>query len=266
MEIIMPVIVLGILGLVFGAFLGVAAKAFRVDKDERIDQVAEYLAGANCGGCGYAGCAAFAEAVVKGEASPDACPSTKKENIQKIAEILGIAVADKEKFIAKVKCSGTCDKAAVKHVYDGVFDCVAALRYGGGEKACAYGCMGYGSCVSVCNFDAIHIENGIAKVDKDKCTGCGMCASICPKKIINMVPEVQRTFVLCSSKEKGAALKDVCQAGCIGCKICEKNCPKEAITVVNNLAVIDYDKCINCGICATKCPKGVIEFRKKNAE
>ena len=93
-----------------------------------------------------------------------------------------------------------------------------------------------------------------------------MCASICPKKIIDMVPEVQRTFVLCSSKEKGAALKDVCQAGCIGCKICEKNCPKEAITVVNNLAVIDYDKCINCGICATKCPKGVIEFRKKNAE
>lgn len=266
MEIIIPVIVLGVMGLVFGALLGIAAKAFRVEKDERIEQVQELLAGANCGGCGYAGCSAFAEAVVAGKANPSACPSTKKENIHQIAEIMGVSVEDGEKMVAKVLCSGTCDKTSVKYQYDGITDCVAVYRFGGGEKTCLYGCTGYGSCVRACLFDAIHVIDGVAHVDRDKCTGCGACVSTCPKRIIELVPAKQRTFVVCRSKEKGVVIKDICQAGCIGCKICEKNCPKDAVHVVDNIAKIDYDKCVNCGICASKCPRHVIEFKKRGEE
>lgn len=258
MQILIPVIILGVLGLVFGALLGVAAKALKVEKDERIEQITELLPGANCGGCGYAGCSALAEAIVKGEAEPSKCPGTKKENIDKIADILGIIVEEKEKIVAKVLCSGTCDKAAYKYEYEGITDCVAAQRFGGGEKSCSFGCTGYGSCVSVCRFDAIHIENGVAVVDDKKCVGCGMCAAICPKKVIDMIPAKQKVFVLCKSKDKGAVVKDSCSAGCIGCKLCEKNCPSSAICVTDNLAAIDYLKCSNCGICAEKCPKKVI--------
>lgn len=260
MQIVIPVIILGVLGLVFGALLGMAAKALKVEKDERIEQVLELLPGANCGGCGYAGCSALAEAIAKGEAEPTKCPGTKKENVEKIAEILGITVEEKEKIVAKVLCSGTCDKAAVKYEYEGVRDCVAAQRFGGGEKACSFGCTGYGSCVSACRFDAIHVVDGVAQVDSEKCVGCGMCAAICPKNVIDMIPAKQSTVVLCRSKDKGAALKDICSAGCIGCKLCEKNCPDDAVHVTDNLAVIDYSKCSNCGTCAEKCPKGVISF------
>ena len=258
MQILIPVIILGVMGLVFGALLGVAAKALKVEKDERIEEILELLPGANCGGCGYAGCSALAEAVAKGEAEPSKCPGAKKENIDKIADILGIAIEEKEKMIAKVLCSGTCDKAAVKYEYEGITDCVAAQRFGGGEKSCSFGCTGYGSCVSVCRFDAIHIENGVAVVDDKKCVGCGMCAAICPKNVIEMTSAKQKVFVLCKSKDKGAVVKDICSAGCIGCKLCEKNCPNGAICINDNLAEIDYSKCLNCRICAEKCPKKVI--------
>lgn len=263
MEILTPILVLGIMGLVFGALLGVAAKAFRVEKDERIEQVQELLAGANCGGCGYAGCSAFAEAVVTRGVNPAGCPSTKKENMDKIAEVMGITVEEGEKLVAKVLCSGTCEKATNKYQYDGITDCVAVYRFGGGEKACLYGCTGYGSCVRACPFDAIHIVDGVAHVDAEKCKGCGICVATCPKRIIELIPAKQRTFVMCRSKEKGVVIKDICKAGCIGCKLCEKNCPKDAVHVLDNIAKIDYDKCVNCGICASKCPKQVIEYHKR---
>ncbi|MBQ3554571.1 MAG: RnfABCDGE type electron transport complex subunit B [Clostridia bacterium] len=262
MEILTPILVLGSLGVVFGALLGVAAKALRVDKDERISQVQELLSGANCGGCGYAGCAAFAEAVVNGEADPSLCSGTSEENIRKIAEILGVEVKSGPRMIARVLCSGTCQKAVNNARYEGIYDCIAAARFGGGEKACSYGCMGYGSCAGACPFGAISVNDGVARVDETICTGCGVCVATCPRKVIELVPAAQNTFVLCSSKEKGAAMKNICSAGCIGCKICEKNCPEDAIHVTDNVAHIDYDKCTGCGICAEKCPKKIIGYRK----
>lgn len=258
MNILIPVLVLAAMGLIFGALLGIAAKAFKVIKDERTEQIAELLSGANCGGCGYAGCSAFAEAVVKGEAKPDGCPGTKPENRLKIAEIMGVTISDTKPMVARVLCKGTCEQVSFKCTYNGISDCVAANRYGGGEKACTYSCCGLGSCVSVCKFDAIHIYDGVAVVDEEKCTACGMCAKICPRNVISIMPKEQKTYVACMSKEKGAALKEICKTGCIGCKLCEKACSADAVSVNDNLASIDYEKCTDCGACAEKCPKKII--------
>lgn len=262
MEILIPIIILGIMGAGFGILLGIAAKAFRVEKDERIEEISELLAGANCGGCGYPGCAGFTEALVKGVANISDCPSTKPENKEKIAQILGVTVGEKIPMVAMVMCSGTCSNVVLNHKYEGITDCVAAARYGGSDKACPYGCIGFGSCANVCPFGAISIKDDIAQIDPDKCTSCGSCVEICPHNVIKLVERKQRTFVKCISKDKGAALKNICSAGCLGCKICEKNCPKDAIHVVENIASIDYDKCVNCGICASKCPKKIIDFTK----
>ena len=263
MDVLWPVIVLGGLGLVFGGLLGIAAKAFHVDKDERAEQVAELLPGANCGGCGYAGCNALADALIEGKAVPSVCAALKTEQLKEIAGLLGVEASAEDRRVAKVLCSGTCDMAATKCKYEGIHDCVAAQRYGGGEIACQFGCCGYGSCVSACKFGAISIIDGVARVNEENCVGCGTCAAACPKNIIVLVPATQRTFVLCRSKEKAAAMKDICKAGCIGCGICAKNCPAEAITMAENLASIDYEKCTNCGVCAEKCPKNVIEYKEE---
>ena len=169
MNILIPVLVLSIMGILFGALLGVAAKVFRVEKDERIEQIAELLPGANCGGCGYAGCLAFAEGVTRGEAKPNGCPGTKDENIKKIAEIMGVSAKSGPKMVARVLCKGTCENVSKNCSYNGIADCVAAARYGGGDKACKYSCCGLGSCVSVCRFDAIQIVDGVAVIDEEKC-------------------------------------------------------------------------------------------------
>lgn len=251
-------------GLFIGLFLGFAAKTFEVKVDEREIQVRELLPGANCGGCGYPGCDGLAAAIAKGEAPADACPVANREAHAKIAEVMGTVIEEKEKMVAFVKCAGTCDKTQVKYEYYGVWDCnKAALVPGGGNKKCSYGCMGYGSCVRACAFDAIHIINGIAVVDKEKCTGCSACTAQCPNKLIEMVPAPARHLVACSSLDKGKDVKAACQVGCIGCKLCVKACEYDAITVENNLARIDYGKCTNCGKCAAVCPVKIIRVEKE---
>ncbi len=262
MTILWPILILGILGAAFGVLLGFAAKAFRVEKDERIEQITELLAGANCGGCGYPGCGGFAEGLCAGKANLSDCPSTKAEAKEKIAEILGVSAGESVPMVAMVMCSGSCSSAMLQCEYEGITDCIAASRYGGGDKACNYGCIGYGSCVDVCQFDAIHVIDNVAVVDKDKCTACGACVDICPQHTISLVEAKQRTFVKCKSKDKGGALKNICSAGCIGCRICEKSCPKQAITISDNLAQINYELCVNCGICASKCPRKIIDFTR----
>ena len=172
---------------------------------------------------------------------------------------MGVDAAAKERMTAFVKCSGTCEKAGTEYEYYGIRDCVMASQMqDGGAKGCDYGCLGYGTCVEACPFDAIHIADGIAVVDRESCKACGKCVSACPKHLIELIPYKQRTFVQCNSNEKGKALMDVCQTGCIGCRICEKNCGAGAITVQNFLAHINVEKCTNCGVCAEKCPRKVI--------
>ncbi|MCR5520975.1 MAG: RnfABCDGE type electron transport complex subunit B [Lachnospiraceae bacterium] len=251
--------VVGATGLIIGILLCIAAKKLAVKTDERVEKVRGCLPGSNCGGCGFTGCDACAEAIVSGAAPVNAC--TAGGDAAAIAEVLGTEAVATERKVAFVKCSGTCDKVTFKYEYRGISDCrKLALIPGHGEKECSYGCMGYGSCVSVCKFGAISIKDGVAFVDKEKCVGCGACAKVCPNRLIELRPYESWYGVACSSHEKGKAVKDKCLAGCIGCGICAKFCPIDAITVVDNIAHIDQSLCVGCGTCNEKCPQKVVKI------
>ena len=226
--------------------------------NEKEEAVRELLPGNNCGGCGYPGCDGLAKAIANGEAPTNACPVAGDEGSKKIAEVMGVSSSSTLKMVAFVKCAGTCDKAKTKYEYTGIEDCLMASTVAGGPKACSYGCTGFGSCVKACPFDAIHVINGIAVVDKDACKACSKCISACPKQLIELVPYVQEHLVQCNSRSKGKDVKAVCSTGCIGCSICAKNCPTDAISMDNDIAHIDPDTCVDCGLCALKCPSQVI--------
>ena len=247
--------VLGIMGFVFGILLALASKVFYVKEDERKGQIMECLPGANCG---YAGCAAYTDAVISGEAAVNLCNAAGQESIDKIAAILGVEGGQVSRTYARIRCCGSLELAHAKYQYQGIPDCTAASRLIDGYMECKYGCLGLGSCAKVCTHNAIVIENNVAVVKKELCGGCGACVDVCPKGIIEMVPEDALFTVGCSSHNKGAVTKKACLTGCLGCKICEKNCPHDAIHVVDNLAVIDYEKCDHCGLCAEKCPAKII--------
>lgn len=260
MEIVLlPVLIIGGMGLVFGALLAVASKVFEVKKDERIPKIAEILPGANCGGCGFAGCAAYAEAVVEDGAPVNRCSVGGNKAAAEIAKIMGVNAEKCEKEVAFVRCSGTSGVAETKYRTEKDIDCHTAARMGGGSKQCEFGCLGYGSCVKKCSFDAISIVNGVAVADREKCTGCGACIEECPRDIITKLPySMSEAAVVCNSKAVGKRVRAVCGAGCIGCGICAKNCPNGAIAVENNLAFVNFEKCTACGICIEKCPRKVI--------
>ena len=256
-------IIVGGTGLFMGVFLGISGKKFAVETDERWEAIVDSLPGNNCGGCGYAGCSGLATAIVSGEAEVNACPVGGTPVAEKIGEIMGVDVSAQERKTAFVKCAGTCEKAKDEYRYTGIKDCIMASQMqDGGAKACSYGCLGYGSCVEACPFDAIHIIDGIAVVDRESCKACGRCVKVCPKHLIELIPYKQKTFVQCSSNDKGKSLMEVCQTGCIGCRLCEKNCEAQAITVNNFLAHIDPEKCTNCGVCAEKCPRKIIRIQE----
>ena len=259
--IIIAIALVGGVGIFIGIFLSFSAKAFYVDVDPKETAVLEALPGNNCGGCGYPGCSGLASAIAKGEAPVSGCPVGGKPVADKIAAIMGVDAGEVKRMVAYVKCKGTCDKATEDYQYSGVKDCrMAAMAPGKGAKTCNYGCLGYGSCASVCASGAISIVDGIAVVDKDKCTGCQKCVKTCPLNVIEMVPYDNIQKVGCSSKDKGPVVMKGCKAGCVGCMMCVKACPVGAVEVNDFLAHIDYDKCIGCGACAQKCPKKVIEM------
>lgn len=258
MKILLPVLIFIGLGLLMGALLALASKLFAVKKDEKAEAVKECLPGANCGGCGYSGCDAYAAAVSSGEAPVNKCSVGGAEAASKIAQIMGVDAGAQVRMRAQVMCSGTGEYAKKKYIYEGIDDCVAASKIGGGDKMCKNGCIGLGNCVRACPFDAIVVENGVAAVDYSKCKGCGICISACPKGIIKLIPFDAKHWVGCMSVDDGKNTRKVCDVGCISCKLCQKNCPAGAINVDNFVASIEYDKCTGCDICTDKCPRHII--------
>ena len=259
-TILYSILVLGILGALFGALLAVAAKVFAVEVDPKQEAVRECLAGANCGGCGYPGCDGYAAAVAKGEAPCNKCVAGGPEAAAKIAKIMGVDACDTEKMVAFVPCSGTEGHVEKRFNYSGPQDCQAAMLFGGkSNKTCTFACIGLGNCVKVCKFDAMHIVDGVAKVDRSKCVGCGACVEACPKGLPRLVPASQKVIVGCSNRDKGAKVLKICDFGCITCQKCMRECPQGAISFENNLPVVDNSKCIKCGHCAEVCPRHILK-------
>lgn len=249
-------LVVGLVGIFMGLFLGVAGIKFKVEVDEKEEAVLAALPGNNCGGCGYAGCSGLAAAIAKGEAPVNACPVGGETVGAKIAAIMGVEAESSERKVAFVHCQGDCEKTHDDYDYCGSEDCrMMSFVPGGGPKSCNSGCLGYGTCVKACPFDAIHVVNGIAVVDKEKCKACGKCIAVCPKHLISLIPYSAKQVVACSSTDKGPVTMKACETGCIGCGLCVRNCPQQAVKVENFHAVIDHEKCVGCGICQEKCPK-----------
>ena len=255
-SIIIPFLVLGVLGGAFAILLSVAYRFLSVKGDPKLELFISALPGSNCGACGHAGCLGFAESLAKGEAEPTGCLAGGNAVATKLAEVMGISMEAQAEQVAFIACKAGKNLSKTKYTYQGVDNCQAANLLFGGDKACAYGCLGLGSCVRACPFDAISLTaDGLAVVNREKCRSCQKCVKACPRGLISMIPKSQDVLVGCKNLDKAKKAKEVCTIACIACRICEKNCPEKAITVINNLAVIDYAKCTQCGICVAKCPQ-----------
>jgi len=261
MEILIPILTLGLLGVIFGVGLAIASKRLAVEVDPRLEQIQGLLPGSNCGACGGAGCFGFAESVLSGKLPVAACRVSAEEVKKKIASILGQALGENIDKIATLHCYGG-RRVQDRFVYAGIQDCVAANLVLGGQKSCVFGCLGFGSCAKVCPFDAITMsEEGLPVIDAHKCKFCNKCVKICPKKILSLVAVTQSVYVACSSHDSGRDTKALCPVGCIACRLCEKACKFDAIQVLDNVAVIDYNKCTSCGECVKVCPAKTIKVR-----
>ena len=250
-------------GLTAGLCLAWAANRFNVQKDPRIQTILDSLPGSNCGACGYPGCGAMSSAIADGKAGADACPVTNAAQKSALAAILGSEDCDFTAKVVRLACGGNSQKCPPTADYSGLEDCrVMALTAGGG-KACIYGCLGGGNCVSACLYEAIEIDtSGLPVVHEDKCTACGLCAKACPRSLLKVMNLAEPVYIKCKSIDKGPDVRKVCSSGCIACKICEKTCPEGAITASGFLAAIDPQKCTGCGLCLEKCPTKCIALAK----
>lgn len=252
------------IGVVAAVILFAASKKFHVIEDPRIDKVEEALPAANCGGCGFPGCRAFAEATTKADDLGDLyCPVGGADTMAEVAAILGQKLEEKKRQIAVLLCNGTCEHRPKTNIYDGAASCsVASLTYGG-DTGCEYGCLGMGECVDACHFNAMYMDKktGLPVVIEDNCVACNACVEACPKDLLelrNVGPKSRRIFVACKNEAKGALAKKSCEVACIGCSKCFKECKFDAITIENNLAYIDDDKCVLCRKCVAACPTSAI--------
>jgi len=260
---LMIIVVLVGVGAFFGIVLAMANKRFAMEVNPLIEEVEDILPKGQCGACGYAGCAKYAEAVVEDESvPPNLCVPGKAAVAQKVAELTGKKAEAAEPRYAFLKCRGTKTAAAFVAEYEGIPDCAAAKLVQGGPKGCKFGCIGFGNCVRECPFGALSMgEDGLPVVDREVCTGCGKCVQTCPQSILALKSFEAPVEVSCSSHDKGAVARKLCKNACIGCGMCMRNCPHGAIKLENNLAVVDSaicrEKCTEA-LCLAKCPTHAI--------
>ncbi len=257
-TVLIVIAIVAVIAVVFAVLIVLVSKLCYVKEDEKAVAITERLSGANCGGCGYAGCADFAKALSEGRAQINGCSATSPENKSKIAEILGVPFEGACTTKAVVKCAGG-NLCKDKFNYVGNYDCKILVNVMGGNKLCSTACLGCGSCVSVCTHGGIKIVNGVAVINFALCEACGVCVNTCPKGVIELIPANAKVYVACSTNCRGKEVMGACEVGCIGCGLCAKNCPEQAITMVNNLPVIDYSKCNGCKTCLSKCPRHSIK-------
>lgn len=260
------IVALAALALVASFGLAMAARAFAVKVDPKVEEIEEALPGANCGACGLPGCSELARRIAEGKADVDACPVGGEPVARMVARIMGIEYAGGgERMVALVLCNGDDQVARKRFFYNGVYDCASAALLFGGDKACPYGCLGLGTCAGICPFGAIDmLPSGLARVDPEKCTGCTKCVDACPKGIIKMVPYNKKVHILCSSHDKGGAVRKYCGVGCIGCRRCVKEAPEGAIVMEDNLAVVNYEADIPAAV-ADVCPMNTIHASDADA-
>ncbi len=258
-SVLIAALILGAVGALFGVILSEADKKLAVANDERWEKINAELGGANCGACGYAGCAAYAEAIVAGKAPITKCPSA---NVEAIASVMGVKVEAEAPKKAYVRCQSNAGNTKQRYIYEGYQSCATAASMAGGPKMCCYACIGLGDCVKVCPFNAIQIKNGVAVVDEFRCVGCGLCAQYCPRHVIELKPEGAKTYVKCNNGVVGRTTRANCIKACTACTACVKKCPQHAISIQDGHAVVDYEKCDGCLTCVSVCPNWCIVTEK----
>ena len=254
-KILIPVAVVSGIACLLAIVLTIAHRFMSSETNEKEKLLFDALPGANCGGCGFPGCEAYAKALASGTTdNTGLCAPGKKQVAERLADVLGTSAGEVKDQKAFVRCGGDCNHNKPAREYKGISSCAARNIVFGGEKACTQGCLGGGDCAAVCPADAIYIENCIARVNTQKCIGCGACVTVCPNRIIALVDTASKAAVACSNIDKGAVTRKKCDVGCIACLKCQKICPADAIVIKDNLSRIDYEKCIRCGQCAEVCP------------
>lgn len=259
-PVVVAVLFMAGLGIVLGGILALASRRLAVKEDPRIDQVEEMLPHANCGACGFPGCRPFAEAVVSGKAPPSKCSVNTAEGTQAIAEFLGVDAGAAQKRVARLACQGGNHVARFKAAYHGVPSCRAAVSAGGGGKACAWGCLGFGDCMKACTFDAIHMdEHDLPVVDVQKCVACNDCVVACPLDLFSLQPLEHKLWVACKSLAEGDEALSECEVACTACGRCAADAAPGVVSIRNNLAVVDYSRNDHASrIAIERCPTGAI--------
>ena len=260
-NILIPTGIVFALAAILGILIVIVSHVFRVPVNEKKDALAAALPGANCGGCGFAGCDGYAEYLANGATDTSLCSVGGAACSRELASILGVEAVIAEPRIVRLLCQGTRGpdgKTSDRYEYRGTHTCHAANGLLGGAGACTYGCLGFGDCVEVCAFGALSRKDGIVKVDPSECTACGVCVKTCPKGLLQLLPASAEVGVLCLNTWPGAQTRKNCSIGCIGCQKCVKTCPVDAISMNGHLAVIDQAICTRCGACEKVCPTGSI--------
>ena len=257
-DILLPILIVVVIGLLSGVILAVASIVMAVPKDQKTEDIRAMLPGANCGACGFSGCDGYAKALATGDAQPGLCTVGGSDVANSIAAYLGVSATSMEPHMSVVHCLGSNDNTTNRVEYEGITSCAAAAAVAGGPASCTYGCIGLGDCVAACNYNALSVRNGVAMVTPENCVACGLCLKACPKRLLTLIPVKKQAVVLCSSCDRGNVVNKVCKVGCIGCMRCEKACQYDAIHVKDFLASVDPEKCVGCGECVSVCPRHII--------